>query len=250
MIGWTQIAVLVSVRSLAQPLRVRGLVILACALCVNACGAGSYSAEPVQAWVVDKQTQRPIEGVIVVANWNLRWGFEGGSSLDMKILEASTDAAGRFVISGWGPEPLPRQAGFGARLKNEDPGLMLFHPSYKVRFLENSRPIDELGGFGPAVRKSEWTGKKIELDRLPSDDLEGRARKLDLAYNHVTSLRAPAGIAGAFAPTFCTALVSALEQFFQDNAAAPVPRTAGQLAGLPKGSVASISCPVPKSSKK
>ena len=48
---------------------IRFLAVL-CLLPLSACGE-TYSAEAIEAWVVDAETGQPIEGVVVAANWQL-----------------------------------------------------------------------------------------------------------------------------------------------------------------------------------
>ena len=76
-----------------------------------------YTAEPIEGWVVDKENGQPLEGVIVVAHWQLEGGFEGGYPMgQMRVLETLTDAQGRYYFAGWGPvAPVERQAETGAR---------------------------------------------------------------------------------------------------------------------------------------
>jgi hypothetical protein len=48
-----------------------------------------YSAMPIEAWVVDTETNQPVPGVIVIASWVLEGGLEGGNQLDrMMVMEA------------------------------------------------------------------------------------------------------------------------------------------------------------------
>ena len=52
-------------------LAIRSLL-LAFLLPLQACGAPPwYKAEPIEAWVADAETNQPLEGVIVVAHWQL-----------------------------------------------------------------------------------------------------------------------------------------------------------------------------------
>jgi hypothetical protein len=183
---------------------------------LGACGASRYSAEPTQAWVVDKTTGKPIEGVVVVAHWELRWGFEGGSVLDMKVLEATTDAQGHFSIPGWGPEPIPREAGFTARMRNNDPGLLFFHPGYLYERLQNSDLRVSNEALDLPVRKSEHTGKRIALTPLPADDFKGRNISLGLMRMHLTSLGQPNHPAADILPKLCSALKAAIETYNED----------------------------------
>src|SRR5689334_6350161 len=64
-----------------------------------------YKAEAIEGWVVDSETGKPIEGVVVVAHWQLQGGFEGGTPLrELKIFEAVTDHSGHYSFPAWGPE--------------------------------------------------------------------------------------------------------------------------------------------------
>lgn len=51
-----------------------------CLAAVPACATPiRYSAEPIEAWVVDAETKQPLDGVVVTANWQLKEGTFGGS---------------------------------------------------------------------------------------------------------------------------------------------------------------------------
>jgi hypothetical protein len=41
------------------------------AMALSACGSPYYTADPIEAWVVDAETGKPIEGAVVTANWQL-----------------------------------------------------------------------------------------------------------------------------------------------------------------------------------
>jgi hypothetical protein len=64
-----------------------------------------HSSEPIEAWVIDAETKKPLEGVIVTANWELTGGWEGSYPKgQMMVMEAVSDANGRFRFPGWGSE--------------------------------------------------------------------------------------------------------------------------------------------------
>ena len=64
-----------------------------------------YSAEAVEGWVVDSVSGKPIEGVIVVAHWQLKSGFEGGTPVnELTIVETLTDPSGHYSFPAWGPK--------------------------------------------------------------------------------------------------------------------------------------------------
>lgn len=144
------------------------LLILICVAMLPACAtlAGhplTYSAEPIEGWVVDAETKQPLEGVVVTANWELRGGASPGGSTaigQLMVLEAVTDKNGRFYFAAWGPI---RQ--FKGELHNHDPKLVLFKSGYEYRILSNKSRFDAEAVLEP-VRRSQWSGKTIEIERF------------------------------------------------------------------------------------
>ena len=121
-----------------------------------------YSAEPIEAWVVDEKTGKPLEGVIVVAHWKLMRGTVAGRvpAGTMMLLETVTDANGRFSFPAWGPL---ENASEGI-LDHEDPMLILFKSGYRQTGLSNHYGIR--AEDKPSKRKSEWSGKTIKMTRF------------------------------------------------------------------------------------
>lgn len=116
----------------------------------------TYSAEAIESWVIDADTKKPIEGVIVVAHWQLLAGMEGSTPVgQMEILETVTDKNGKFTFPAWGPKP--RKKGY---LRGEDPQILLFKPGYEHRMLHNT--VRSKVNYSP-VRRSEWNGRRVEL---------------------------------------------------------------------------------------
>jgi hypothetical protein len=182
------------------PLSLRGVACLLMwlvALGSTAC-AGQYTAEPVTAWLVDKATGKPIPDAVVVQYWNYRYGFVENHSWVADLKETVTDEQGRFHFSGWGPKRIPKelQLEWNTRLQSEDPGLMILHPDYKFRELGNERAVPDMQSFGAKVRKSDWNGKRIEMERLP-DDLRERRLPVDGPSSRFAFLLRSAGSSGA-----------------------------------------------------
>jgi hypothetical protein len=123
------------------------------ALALSACER--YSADPIEAWVVDASSGAPLEGVIVTANWQRTGGFEGSYPKgQMMVMETTTDKKGRFQFSGWGPKWY-----FGeGKLRGDQPQLILFKSGYQYRRLHN-----EVRRAGTYSGGSEWSGKTIEM---------------------------------------------------------------------------------------
>src|SRR5439155_24046729 len=94
------------------------LALPACAILVPT----EYSAEPIDARVVDGTTGQPLSGVVVVAHWVLVSGNAGVSFTvgNLQVLEMLSDQDGRFRFSAWGP--LPRKEGV---LMDRSPELLL-----------------------------------------------------------------------------------------------------------------------------
>ena len=83
----------------------------------------SYSAKDIRATVVNEETGEPLEGVVVVALWELR---QVSARPRIHITEAVTDAQGQFHIPGWGPKVRPPLA----ELAHRSPLLVLFKPGF------------------------------------------------------------------------------------------------------------------------
>jgi len=141
------------------------LYLLLTALSLPAC-ARTYSARPITATVIDTDTQEPLEGVNVVADWVLydpAWRGTG----ELEIIEAVTDEQGQFHIPGWGPKAVPSHLPYGTRLGNDDPALQFFKGGYRIRVLVNSRQPERLRPENDIpVRYSDWDGKVIKLEKF------------------------------------------------------------------------------------
>jgi len=145
------------------------LFILA-ALFLQACGS-MHSAKSIEAWVVDAKTNQPVEGVIVVAHWQLERksayfpGFVGyDRPLQLKILETVTDHEGRFFFPAWGPLHAPS----GAYLEGHDPAITIFKPGYEYRTFVNDHPL-RFDTSASSTRTSEVNGTTIKLEKFEGD---------------------------------------------------------------------------------
>jgi hypothetical protein len=127
---------------------------------VNACaGPITYSAEPIEAWIVDAETKKPLEGVVVVAHWVLEGGIHVDRVGDLVIQETLTDKNGRFYFPAWGPIRHWKLS----RLTYMDPEILIFKAGYDFRRLDNPPTKEAIEGKPYPVRRSQWNGKTIEL---------------------------------------------------------------------------------------
>ena len=139
------------------------------ALPLSACST-TYSAEAIEAWVVDAETGQPISGVVVTANWELETGSVGGNvpAGQIMVMETVTDDKGRFYFSAWGPKSTPPSFPVPLlrsepHLVNRDPHMLLFKSGYKWVGLENTPMINYNRG---SLRRSEWNGKTIKMEKF------------------------------------------------------------------------------------
>ena len=111
-----------------------------------------YSARPVQATVVDEATRQPVEGVVVVAVWEL--STISGRGHVLQIDETVTDAQGRFSLPGFGPRLRPPLHEAQDRM----PYLILFKHGYVPLSLHNTSRDKFVAAFGDP---KEWTTRQL-----------------------------------------------------------------------------------------
>jgi hypothetical protein len=116
-----------------------------------------YSAESIEGWVVDSDTKRPIEDVIVVANWQLHKSTFARkvSAAHLNIMETLTDKYGLFYFDTWGPTFA--KLGF---FIDRDPALFFYKEGYEYHSVQNPL-LSEIENS--KVRRSVWNGATIKL---------------------------------------------------------------------------------------
>jgi hypothetical protein len=155
--------------------RFRTLVFLAAISCpvLTACGA-QYSAQAFEAWVVDAETGRPLEGVVAVANWQLNGGpWEGGMPLEqLMVMETVTGPDGRIYFPAWGPIRSKHQG----RVRSERPGLAFFKRGYEF-FVGSNYSYSVLNPDPGINMRSDYDARTIKMAKFKGD-LEEYARSL------------------------------------------------------------------------
>src|SRR5437762_5403722 len=63
----------------------------------------AYRAEPLAATVVDAESGEPLEGVIVVAHWEVDNPY-GAAVAQVMVTETTTGKQGTFAFPAWGPK--------------------------------------------------------------------------------------------------------------------------------------------------
>lgn len=148
-------------------------VILHALLCVamsfvisNSSGAMSYSAQAIEGWVIDAETQAPLEGVVVLAHWDVVGPLEGNVAGEVQILETVTDANGRYVFPAWGPVQVPNPL---LVMFNNDPAIHYFKRGYRSLSVENIATVNP-DYTRKSIRSSDWNGKRVALQNFHGDD--------------------------------------------------------------------------------
>jgi hypothetical protein len=148
-----------------------------------ACGGlPVYSAAPIEGWVVDADTNQPLEEVIVTANWQLVSGTLAGGEIpkgQLMVMESVTDKNGRFHFEGW-----TKVNPTTGELRNKDPQILMFKPGYRYRVFTNDYPVDQVViGF---KRESKLNGQTVKLERFKGDlRVYGRHFQLDTDLENV-----------------------------------------------------------------
>ena len=91
-------------------------------------GPPVYSAPATEDSVVDADTGQPLEGVIVVAYWELK-GLHAYPVGLMMVQEGVTGAEGRYSLPAWGPKPRWPVTG---ELDSTEPQMVPFKSGYRT----------------------------------------------------------------------------------------------------------------------
>ena len=142
------------------------------ALSVPACSdaPSAYSSEAISSKVIDSDTKKPLEGVVVVAHWELEVGGPAGVRPigQLKVMETVTDTEGKFQFPAWGP--LRRQQGV---LTDKDPRILLFKAGYEYRVLQ--RPLNSkwsAESWKISLRRTDWVPRVVELRSFKGTERE------------------------------------------------------------------------------
>jgi hypothetical protein len=137
-----------------------------------------YSAKPIEAWIIDAETREPVAGAVVVAQWKLVYGLEGGYAYNWVVMQTVTDENGRFTFPGWGPRMIPTTLLWQAKMEGDDPDIKFYKFGYAgVKHTQSMadkayrRP--KSGGYG-------WGGAFLREWYLNGEILEYKPAKGDL----------------------------------------------------------------------
>ena len=127
---------------------------------LTSCGARPYyKVAPIDAVIVDAETNLPIEGAIVVANWQLEAGGLDGPRRkgQLEVKETITDKSGRFHFDGFTKLNL-----MISELRDDDPKIIIFKGGY-----DYGRSSNYYGLRYPGTdRKAAVNGEVVKLRKL------------------------------------------------------------------------------------
>jgi hypothetical protein len=151
-------------------------VLIGVILLLQACASPIYYARQVHGQVVDDETGKPLEGVIVLAEWILfRKGLgEGWTDQRLRVFETVTDKNGNYVISG---SPMIRLSPFTELHHPRDPEISFFKKGYTVLSVDNFSFSQN-----SVIRGSMWNGKVLRLKHF-NGSKERRAHSLSVLFN-------------------------------------------------------------------
>ena len=144
---------------------VRHVAFLLLCLTLGACGAVTYQFDPIEAWVVDAETGKPIEDVVVTANWELVKGSLDGPRYYGQL------------------EGFSKQDTSWAELRESDPQVLIFKAGYEFQRFTNNY-IDGGANLKKLRRTAAVNGKTVTLRK--SKVTKG---DVDLAHSQLVSGR-------------------------------------------------------------
>lgn len=143
-----------------------------------------YWALPVHGQVIDADTDQPLEGVIVVAHWELRdTSWTGSPEGQVAVMEDATDGKGRFAFRWWRPRLRWR---FWGLMRSEAPGLLFFKSGYQWESCSNHGvnhvyfPFPSSDCDGAVIRLKKFQGSELEYVK----NVEQLDRELEFVFKY------------------------------------------------------------------
>lgn len=177
-----------------------GSALLLAILLVRGCFS-FYYAKAIEAWIIDAETRKPVQGAVVVARWKLVYGLEGGYAYDWVVMETVTDENGRFTFPAWGPRAKPSFLPWDARLEYADPEVQFYKFGYAGvkrtsiiagKEAQHTREAFSYVVHGPWVREWVLNGETFEYQQAKGD-LKMLTKELNSYNSGLISLRRSGG---------------------------------------------------------
>ena len=119
-----------------------------------------YFGKEIRGRVVDANTGASMDGVSIVAEWQIYvTGAQSHFGDRIKVIETTTTPGGDYVLHRWGPVIRPPWG----TLTDHSPMLTFFKSGYYPKVVLNERDSNDM------VRASDFDGKLIPLKRFDGD---------------------------------------------------------------------------------
>ncbi|MDH5784942.1 MAG: hypothetical protein OEZ16_04940 [Chromatiales bacterium] len=124
-----------------------------------------YSAPDIEARVIDANTGKPVEGVVLVGVWQLEsQGFEHSYGRAIHVTEAVTDSEGKYKLDGF----FIKWAGlFAGTLWESDPMIYVFADGYSPRIAHSDNYNAVLEHDTGFYRRSPHDGRDVLMRKIP-----------------------------------------------------------------------------------
>ncbi len=154
----------ISRKLLSAILLVSGLIAVAAGADFIATASPAYYSGPIHGVIIDANTNLPVEGALVLAQWVpiSKGGGRAGAWGSVQSIEVLTDANGRYVVPGWGP----RARRPGSKLGIFSPRLTILKRGYVSDQVHN---VPSSATQGRTAPRSMWDGAQINLEPFRGD---------------------------------------------------------------------------------
>lgn len=179
----------------------------------------SYRGAAIEGRVIDAQTRQPIQGVVVVADWQL-YGRTFHPDIIGRLLlqETTTDANGVYRLPAWGP--LRAKEGV---IDRGSPALNFYKRGYRFSRLYN------MGYAAPYIKLpdpliSEWSHRDVELEPHTASYKFGDSFQEFASAIGLLSLREGEECSWEQMPRMTAALVNREMEYLERESTANLPR--------------------------
>jgi hypothetical protein len=121
-----------------------------------------YFGKEIRGKVVDADTGAPLEGVSIVAEWQIYVTvIQPHFGERLKVIETETNSTGEYRLPEWGPVVRP----LWGSLQERSPMLTFFKSNYYPKVIMNANASNHM------IRDSDFDGENIPIERFDGDFL-------------------------------------------------------------------------------
>lgn len=117
--------------------------------------------KPINGYVVDAETGKPIEGIIVIAMWQLTQYLSHGFGGYAKVIEVKTDKEGKFRIPFW---VTFKPWKFNSPMDDLAPEIMIYKPGYKFYYSHKIMRAGYPGDISKTAEQKRWVKEEYSIN--------------------------------------------------------------------------------------